>query len=182
MTPIQVSWLIETQLHAAPPCLGRGSRDFRLLGPRAWSRPWTVVVFWVLAACLLPRVASSQQPLPGSIQGRVWAEDGTPVRAVLIRAFPSGSQTAATITSVISRSSIRATTRGSSMSSPRRCQSPGAGSPPTVNFTFRGCGVGRVGILPRRTSPIGVVSAGGRQVGLRRPDPGGGAVSGPESQ
>ncbi|TFH66361.1 MAG: TonB-dependent receptor, partial [Gemmatimonadales bacterium] len=94
MTPIQVSWLIETQLHAAPPCLGRGSRDFRLLGPRAWSRPWTVVVFWVLAACLLPRVASSQQPLPVSIQGRVWAEDGTPVRAVLIRAFPAGSQTA----------------------------------------------------------------------------------------
>jgi hypothetical protein len=66
----------------------------RLLVPGVWGFPWARVLFWVLAAWALPQGASSQEPIPGSIQGRLWAEDGTPVRSVLVRVFRAGSETA----------------------------------------------------------------------------------------
>ncbi len=65
MTEIQVSWLTTTR-----------------------------IVLWALIVGVLPQGASSQEPVPGSIQGRIWAEDGAPVRAALVRVFPSGSETA----------------------------------------------------------------------------------------
>ena len=57
------------------------------------------------------------------------------------RCRPTVTKSPATMTSVTSRSSMRRATRGSSISSPRRCQTPDAGSPPTWNITLRGWGV-----------------------------------------
>jgi hypothetical protein len=49
----------------------------------------------VLLAWAVPTGGSSQEPTPGAIQGRVWAQDGTPIRAVLVRVFRSGAETPA---------------------------------------------------------------------------------------
>ena len=47
---------------------------------------------WAGTAMAFPQSAFSQDPLPGSVQGRVWDEEGAPVQAVLIRAFQAGTE------------------------------------------------------------------------------------------
>jgi hypothetical protein len=66
---------------------------FVLGGP--WAFPRALLFLFLLMAAVPAGYIAGQEPLASSVQGRIWAEAGTPVEGVLVRAFPSGSQVAA---------------------------------------------------------------------------------------
>ncbi len=65
---------------------------FVLGGPLAFPR--ALPFLFLLMAAVPAGYLAGQEPLASSVQGRIWAEAGTPVEGVLVRAFPSGSQVA----------------------------------------------------------------------------------------
>ena len=100
MTAAQVSWLSKAHFSGIEKSPGLSSRPATLISREASAhrgisiRSWRKVFLWSFLSLFLPPSASSQEPGPGSVQGRIRAEDGTPVRAVLVRVFPPGAENA----------------------------------------------------------------------------------------